>query len=82
MLLSLALASEGVLELKQPLKHPVEVNAVSRLLELGILSTHYTELTLEVLFKLLKDKSLQKMVSYKITPFGNEVLKEVFGRIL
>lgn len=63
-------------------KNPVLANSISRLLELGILSTQYSKLTLKDFYKLVREKSPQGLISYKITPFGSEVLKEIWDRAL
>jgi hypothetical protein len=55
-------------------------NSIPHLLELGLLSTEYTQFTVKFLKKLLKDQQPQEMISYKITPFGSAVIYEILRR--
>ena len=58
------------------------VNAISRLLALGILTTEYTKITPEDLKQLLDNELPQeKMIRYHVSPFGRAVRDVVLERI-
>lgn len=51
------------------------IDTIPRLLELGVISSQYTQVTPRQLYKLVKHiVPAQELVSYKITPFGSEVI--------
>ena len=81
---TLILSSNGGLEIgsQELRKNPTLSNSISHLLELGLLRTQYNKLSFDILHKLLKTKSLHIFMSYKITPFGSEVLKEAITRVV
>lgn len=64
--------------LKLGLEHlsdnPLLANSISRLLELGILRVQYAPLTAKTLHNLLEKRKYEELISYKITPFGSEVV--------
>ncbi len=73
----------GVLKLgdKKLSDHPLLANSISHLLELGILSPHYPHLTAQTLYKVIDEGKFEEMISYKITPFGSEVLNRITNRV-
>lgn len=62
-----------------PIKREI-IDSIPRLIELGILSTQYNQLTTSLVGKLEYGES-EELLSYKITAFGTEVLKEVIIKI-
>jgi hypothetical protein len=59
------------------------INTIPRLLELGVISSQYTQLTPRQLYKMVKDiVPVQELVSYKITPFGIEVIDLITKSLL
>jgi hypothetical protein len=59
------------------------INTIPRLLELGVISSQYTQLTQRQLYKMVKDiVPVEELVSYKITPFGIEVIDVITKSLL
>ena len=54
------------------------ISAICRLLELGILSTQYLHLTPEILTE-RKDWPSEKLIQYKVTPFGKAVFEKAIA---
>lgn len=71
----------------EALSETATIAAISRLLELEILSTRYAQITPESLPK-MKDLPIEELLKYEVTPFGEAVIAEVkkkqfpFGKTL
>jgi hypothetical protein len=64
----------------QALTAATTTNAISRLLDLGILTTEYTRVTPDKLAQ-IKDDPPEKLVYYQLTSFGEAVLDSIGDRI-
>lgn len=60
----------------QALGNARHISAISRLLELGALRTNYLHITPELLAS-PNDQPAEKMLKYKLTPFGNILLEHI-----
>ena len=66
--------------MRQALALASTTNAISRLLDLGILTTEYTRVTPQKLAE-MKDDPSEKMVYYRLTSFGKAVLDSIGDKI-
>ncbi len=76
--LNILLQGQGIVKHPQittmgdALGNMANINAISRLLDLGILSTEYIEGTSDT-FRKLQNLSIEEIIKYRLTPFGKAV---------